>query len=456
MTRRKSSAAERFRERISEAQELAEMEVQAEGEASPQRSGAAYSEVPIPAVAQNLSNVRDDLGDLSELVASVREVGVLQPLVVRPITAGERADYAAGTRYITVMGNRRRAAALEAGQDLVPVVVRDDITSDNQRLRMLVENLQRQDLTPLEEARAFQTELDKGMSQHQLAQAIGVTQPHVSRRITLLRLDPALQSMVAGNRIGVDVAVNTLSRLDTADQHAIAEDLSEQTVGLVDPDRIRRAVTEVQRERAREQRMEESRAAAVEAGAAKTLTWQEARAEFGEAVYEPLTSKKEIAVAAANGELVAVVDDYGVDQGPRFLSSNPQQLAEKKAAKRAEDPERRQRREWRERRRAIDGWVAQHPQPPTRAELTETLQRFVVESMSHELGSVVRQWLKGTVGDHPDADYYAWQRDLTVEDYPVVAWLVTVASDLAHTRYGGLESPAGQRTKNRLQEVEHG
>lgn len=449
MTRKKTtSAAERFREKLPESQQLAEAEVADEGQATLQRSGAAYSEVPITAVAQNLSNVRDDLGDLAELVDSVRAVGVLQPLIVRAITAEERGDYPDGTRYIAVMGNRRRAAALAAGRDVVPVVVRDDITTDNQRLRMLVENLQRQDLTPLEEARAFQTELDKGMSQRQLAQVIGVTQPHISRRLSLLRLDPLVQAMVAENRIGVDVAVNALSRMDSGDQRAIAEDLSQQTVGLVDPDMVRRAVDELQRERAREQRLEEAKAKAVEMGAGRTLSWSEARTEFGEEVLRPLTSKKDIAAAAEAGELVAVVDSSGAGE-PRFLSSNP----EKRAAERSEDPQAKERREWRQRQRALETWVSDHLQPPSKPEFTSALQRFVVESMSAELGKVVHKWLKGKIGD-PDAEYYDWQRDLTEADYPVVAWLVTVASDLGRTKYGGLGgSGAGLRTEARLQEV---
>lgn len=451
MTRRKTSAAERFRDRISEAQELADAEVMADGEVTPQRSGAAYSEVPIAAVAENLSNVRDQLGDLSELTESVRAVGVLQPLVVRPVTAGERADYPEGTRYVAVMGNRRRAAAIAAGRDMVPVVVRDDITTDNQRLRMLVENLQREDLTPLEEARAFQSELDKGMSQHQLAQAIGVTQPHISRRLTLLRLEPTAQALVADNRLGVDVAVNSLSRLDAADQKAIAEDIAEQTRGLVDPGMVRRAVQELQREREREQRREKAMAKASEAGAARTLSWSEARAELGDAVYHPLTSNKEIAEAAAAGELVAVLDDNGTTMDePRFLSNSSSKAA---AAERREDPQAQERRVWRERQRAIESWVAEHRQAPPRAELTAALQRFVVETMSAEHGKVVHKWLKGVVGD-AEGDFDVWRRSLTEADYAVVAWLMTVASDLSRTKYCGLDSTeAGQRTRSRLGEV---
>lgn len=449
MTRKKTSAADRFRDRISEAQELADAEVMAGGEAAPQRSGAAYSEVPIAAVAENLSNVRDELGDLSELTDSIRSVGVLQPLIVRPIAVSEREEYPEGTRYVAVMGNRRRAAAIAAGRDVIPVVVRDDITSDNQRLRMLVENLQREDLTPLEEARAFQAELDKGMSQRQLAQVIGVTQPHISRRLSLLRLDPAAQELVAENRLGVDVAVNTLARMDPADQRVIAEDMAEQTRGLIDPDMVRRAVEDLQRERDREQRRESARAKASEAGASRTLSWNEAREEFGEALYHPLTSKEDITAAAEAGELIAVVDDYGPGE-PRYLSSNPSQGA---GEQQPEDPQARDRRVWRERQRAIAAWVASHREPPARREFTAVLQRFIVETMSVEHGKVVQRWLKGVVGE-ADGDFYAWQRSLTEDDYAVVAWLLTVASDLGQTKYCGLEGTgAGQRTQDRLEEV---
>lgn len=445
MATRKSTAA-KARERLRVAGERAEAEVEAVGEGGPQRSGAAYSEVPLASVAQNLANVRDDLGDLTDLVASIREQGVLQALVVRPLAEGEHELYPNGTRYVAVMGNRRRAAGERAGLQTLPVVVRTDITTVNQRRSMLVENLQRKDLTPLEEARAFQQELDGGLSQRGLAKAIGVTQAHVSRRIALLKLDPALQTLVDETRIGVDLAVNDLGKLSAEDQHSVGAQLTDQTVGPIEPDLVRRVVASVHHARELAERHATQRQQAEKAGAT-VLDREAAQKQFGDGMWgRQLHGTKEIAAAAESGELVAVLTPYGPE--PQYLTSGKPATADV----RREDPEAKARREWKARRQAIDAWVEQHPKP-SRSEFVEALQRHLVETMPHESGAVVHRWLQGRVGT--EGEYYAWQRSLTEADYPTVAWHLTVAADLMGSRHA-TDSPAGRRTTKRAKETGHG
>ena len=447
----KKSTVAKARERLQEASERAEAEVIAAAEVRPERSGAAYREVPLAAVAPNAVNVREDLGDLSELTASIRAVGVLQPLVVRPLAEGERGAYPEGTRYVAVMGNRRRAAGAAAGLTLVPVVVRTDLDATNQRRSMLVENLQRQDLTPMEEARAFQAELDTGLSQHKLAELLGLTQAHVSRRVSLLRLDPALQGLVAAGQVGVDLAVNDLGRLSLADQQRVGEQLAQADAdadagpAALDPSWVREVIEETARAEKAAQAQARQRERA-EAAGATVLDWSEARAQLGDSLWRRrLDDPQEIEAAAAAGELAATLDRYGDD--PQFYTTGKLRRSEQ-----ADDPEARQRREWKARRDAVGAWVGHHSTPP-RAEFVAALQRHLVETMPQETGSVVHRWLQGKVGAADAEEYYAWQRSLTEADYPTVAWHLTVAADLMATRYGVGGGPAGQRTAARIEEV---
>lgn len=129
-----------------------------------------------------------DTEDLAELVHSVREFGVLQPVVVRKNSDGE---------YELIMGERRTRAAREAGLSAIPAVVRE--TADEDLLRdALLENLHRSELNPLEEASAYQQLLeDFGITQEELATRIGRSRPQISNTIRLLKLPVPVQQRVA-------------------------------------------------------------------------------------------------------------------------------------------------------------------------------------------------------------------------------------------------------------------
>lgn len=128
-----------------------------------------------------------DPQDLAELVHSVREFGVLQPIVVREVAGG----------YELIMGERRTRASIEAGLTEIPAIVRE--TADENLLRdALLENLHRSQLNPLEEASAYQQLLeDFGITQEQLAQKIGRSRPQISNTIRLLKLPVPVQQRVA-------------------------------------------------------------------------------------------------------------------------------------------------------------------------------------------------------------------------------------------------------------------
>lgn len=143
-----------------------------------------------------------DAEDLAELVHSVREFGVLQPVVVRAVGDGQ---------YELIMGERRTRAAREAGLDSIPAVVRD--TADEHLLRdALLENLHRSELNPLEEASAYQQLLeDFGITQEELASRIGRSRPQISNTIRLLKLPVPVQQRVAAGVLSAGHARAILS-----------------------------------------------------------------------------------------------------------------------------------------------------------------------------------------------------------------------------------------------------
>jgi len=153
--------------------------------------------------------VNFDPDDLAELVHSVREFGVLQPVVVRTNDDG---------KYELIMGERRTRASREAGLTAIPAIVRD--TSDENLLRdALLENLHRSELNPLEEASAYQQLLeDFGITQEELAQRIGRSRPQISNTIRLLKLPVPVQQRVAA---GVLTAGHARAILSLDDEEAM-------------------------------------------------------------------------------------------------------------------------------------------------------------------------------------------------------------------------------------------
>ena len=177
--------------------------------------GARLAEIPVEAIEPNPQQPRQvfDEDALAELVASIREVGVLQPVVVRPVGPD---------RYQLVMGERRWRACQLAGVTTVPAIVRD--TADTAMLRdALLENLHREQLNPLEEAAAYQQLLEEFETTHeQLAARIGRSRPQISNTLRLLQLPPTVQKRVAAGVLSAGHARALLSLDDTEAQERLA------------------------------------------------------------------------------------------------------------------------------------------------------------------------------------------------------------------------------------------
>lgn len=144
-------------------------------------------QIPVSAIRPHPDNPRRDLGDLTELAASIKENGVLQNLTIVPYYS-ESIGYASDDTYRCVIGHRRLAAAMMAGLETVPCVI-VDMTVNQQRITMFTENMQRTDLTIWEQAHGFQTMLDLGDSVASLALKTGLSESTVRRRVRLMELD---------------------------------------------------------------------------------------------------------------------------------------------------------------------------------------------------------------------------------------------------------------------------
>ncbi|OBJ05924.1 ParB/RepB/Spo0J family partition protein [Mycobacterium sp. 1465703.0] len=170
--------------------------------------GAVYREIAPADIERNPRQPRQvfDEEALSELVHSIREFGLLQPIVVRAIK-----DSASGARYQIVMGERRWRAAQEAGLATIPSIVRE--TGDDDLLRdALLENIHRVQLNPLEEAAAYQQLLDEfGVTHDELAARIGRSRPLITNMIRLLKLPIAVQRRVAAGVLSAGHARALLS-----------------------------------------------------------------------------------------------------------------------------------------------------------------------------------------------------------------------------------------------------
>jgi ParB family chromosome partitioning protein len=172
--------------------------------------GARFAEIPVDSIVPNPKQPRQvfDEEALEELKVSIREVGFLQPIVVRDLGA---------EKYELVMGERRWRAAQAVGKDLIPAIIRD--TRDDDMLRdALLENIHRANLNPLEEAAAYQQLLEEfGATHEELARRIGRSRPQISNTIRLLNLPAPVQRRVAAGVLSAGHARALLS-LDNATQ----------------------------------------------------------------------------------------------------------------------------------------------------------------------------------------------------------------------------------------------
>jgi ParB family chromosome partitioning protein len=189
---------------------------------------SALAELPIGSIKPNVFQPRKafDEETLADLTASVRELGVLQPILVRPADDGS---------FELIAGERRWRAAKRAGLQTIPALVRD-VTDASSLEQALVENLHRQDLNPLEEGAAYQQLIeDFRLTHEELASRVGKSRTAISNTLRLFQLPPTIQRLVAESQLSEGHARALLGTPDRAFQEtlakrAVAEGLSVRAV----------------------------------------------------------------------------------------------------------------------------------------------------------------------------------------------------------------------------------
>ena len=205
--------------------------------------GASFAEIVIDQIVPNTKQPREvfDEDDLKELSASIKEVGVLQPVVVRSIPVKGRSEKLKeflaekpDARYELIMGERRLRASELAGETTIPAIIRE--TEDGDLLRdALLENLHRAQLNPLEEASAYQQLMaDFGATQEELAKRIARSRPQIANTLRLLKLPPSVQKKVAAQVITAGharalLSLSTAEEMERLAERIVAEGLSVRT-----------------------------------------------------------------------------------------------------------------------------------------------------------------------------------------------------------------------------------
>jgi ParB family chromosome partitioning protein len=187
-------------------------------------SGTGLQEISVSSIDPNPNQPRNHFDEdaLAELSASIKAIGLLQPVLVRPSSTPDRFEL--------IAGERRWRASKRAGLSTIPAIVRvtDDVSSVEQAL---VENLHRQDLTPLEEAAAYQQLLeDFSMTHEQVAAKVGKSRSAITNSLRLLTLPPTIQQYLAEGRLSAGHAKALLGTPDRALQESLARVAVEQSL----------------------------------------------------------------------------------------------------------------------------------------------------------------------------------------------------------------------------------
>jgi ParB family chromosome partitioning protein len=191
--------------------------------------GARLANLAPSDIAPNSQQPRKEFGqdELDELVVSIREIGVLQPIVVRPIRGATAEPH-----FELIMGERRLRATKQLGLATIPAVIKN--TADEDMLRdALLENLHRANLNALEEASAYQQLLaDFGITQDELAAKIGRSRPQITNTIRLLKLPASVQRKVAAGVLSAGHARAILSAGDSAAMERLADKIVNEELSV--------------------------------------------------------------------------------------------------------------------------------------------------------------------------------------------------------------------------------
>ena len=383
--------------------------------------GQTFQMVKVAEVAEHPQNPRDSLGDLAELAASIKELGLRQPITVIPVSTFRAAhpglEVPQEARWVPLDGHRRRAAAILADVGEIAAWIRADLAdaADGPET-FLAANMHRLSLSPLEQARAMALLADLGRSQRQIAERTGFGQSHVSKRLSLLRLPQQVQDALARDELTVGDAL-AISGVPADDQLAVFE-LSR---GSRLP--VTSAVSALERERGEAAVREKSRRRAAKE---KLSFLDRPSAQFADPWAHRLESTTEVAAAREAGTLVAGADTGGVFA---YFSTAPRPSP-------GHDEEKERRAAYAARAAAAAQLVAH--KPPAR-EIVDALADAVLRDRVPyaEALRLTHKWLGDSVGI-TGGDMYRWRDSVTRSDAGTrawVAWAMTVAAAEIRARW---------------------
>ncbi|HEY3006041.1 MAG TPA: ParB/RepB/Spo0J family partition protein [Kribbellaceae bacterium] len=383
-------------------------------------AAGTVEQLELARIAPHPDNPRSAWGDMDGLQASLRARGLIQPIIVVPVAAflEARSDTDTGSlgeaQYVVYAGHRRRAAALGLGWSTIPALIRPDMAT-SAAATFVSENLHREDLTPLDEAAAYATLRDDGLSQRQIATECGVSQSHVSKRLNLLRMPQGAQDALAAGRITIADA-GKLGTLSGDAQVDAWELVVFQRYG------VDNAVYTIERRIADRKAIEKARRQADHEGVDLVDDPQKV---FGRGYWDHrLYDKKDVEKARKAGTLRAAVtprglDYFTTDAPKKRRSQDDDQAARKRAAK--------------ARGAALAQMVAK---PPAAKQLGAELAAAIVHGRTGHTDALnlVRKWLLNQF-PQPDkkpgsyqTEYDAWRDALLEADWPWIAWAMTIAA----------------------------
>ena len=202
-----------------------------------EQNGIKLKEIKLADVVPNIKQPRKlmDEDKLVELAESIREHGVVQPIVVRPLGAGD---------YELIAGERRWRACLSLGMEKIPAIIReyDDLEAT---AVALIENIQRENLNPLEEAMAYKVLMDDfGLTQEDVSKRVGKSRPFVGNMVRLLTLPPDIKNMMAEGKISTGHARAILAIEDKKKQIKLAGRIIEKQLNVRQTEKLVKTVTE--------------------------------------------------------------------------------------------------------------------------------------------------------------------------------------------------------------------
>ncbi|MFB6726764.1 ParB/RepB/Spo0J family partition protein [Kribbella sp. NPDC056345] len=380
------------------------------------------SRIPVKAIAEHPKNPRRELKHIDELAASMQTNGLLQPVVVVPMAAFVEAyrdaaegwiQAADGLEYVSVIGHRRTAAAELLEWETIDAIIRPDLASAQAASRtFIVENLQRINLDPIEEARGYADLVALRMSQREIALTCGKSQPHVSKRLALLQLPEDAQEQASEGRVKLADAVKLAGLPADARERAWRMYAEEP----FDPD-LGECVAEIEREIEAARKRAEFEQQAADEG----VELIDPIAMFGRNRYDhTLYDAKAIAKARKAGTLRAEATARGLS----YFSTIPRESTTTSADASGDTAARKQASK--NRRPALMQLVAK---PPAADQLAAELAAAIVHGdVGHfEALKLLKSWLPAGVSPGA-ADVYSWRDGIGQEKWAWLAWAMTVAS----------------------------